>query len=613
MQHHSFRLILGFGLALWPLTAVAQGPAKTQPKTPAKAQAMTPEIAKRLYDLGYPAVGDNADLGVAQWRSRSGRKTIGPLTQDEAAAVGREPMPPAFGAYLGDPFKGYGVAVRQTSRTAATAMAVEDCKKNGGPSCDPGRAIVFTGQRCLALAGYKDEVGADGKLYTAFSAFVGDTAQDAKTIAVRNCASDPDGQKHCKPLFAHCADGSTSGAPAAPPVTPLAASVPPPSALPAAPSAAEIARKLHSLGYPVSGKVSDNPTVGLSQWRFRTTGKASRDPITPEEAQAIMTASIPASYGAIAGTAYSGYGLSTQSTSRDAAEADALARCQQAKGTDCDKSLPMVIADTRCLAFAGFTGVLKADGKKHTLSASGFADEPDAAVQAALSRCAQEPENAPHCQPLVTLCADGRQATRTAAQTQPAAVPPAQAPSAAPVARPASATEASARPSAEVMNKLYELGFPMAGKPYDDPVIAISQWRTQQPRPQSGALSTQEIEAILAASQPSTFVALVGDPLALHGVAAQRTSRAKAEVDAVASCRQKRGDCDGDAHVVASGRCMAFAGYKDDGAPRSFRVSALGSDRPSATANAMTRCSVKPADAAKCKPLLVVCGDERVP
>ena len=79
--------VLILGLGLLPLVASAQTPSTRPAKQPAKAAALTPEITKKLFELGYPAVGENVDLGVSQWRSRSGRKTIGPLNQEEIAAI----------------------------------------------------------------------------------------------------------------------------------------------------------------------------------------------------------------------------------------------------------------------------------------------------------------------------------------------------------------------------------------------------------------------------------------------------------------------------------------------------------------------------------------------
>jgi hypothetical protein len=613
-------------LGLLPLAASAQTPsarpAISAPKAPAKAAALSPEITKKLFDLGYPAVGENADLGVSQWRSRSGRKTIGALSQEEAVAIQAEAMPTAFGAYLGDPFRGYGFSIRQKSRAEAAAMALDECRKSGGPSCEPGKQIVFTGQRCIALAGYRDQVGADGKTYTAFSPFVGDTADIASATAVRNCASDPDGKAHCKPLLVHCADGSTSkaaltNAPAVPAPPAATPAVPPPPA-PPTPSIAEIASKLFILGFPVSGKVTDDPIAAISQWRFRATGKPSREPLTREEIQSIMLAPRPTAYGAFAGATFSGFGLASQSASRGDAETEALTRCQQAKGPDCEKTAPMVVAGTRCIAYAGYTGALKADGKMHTLSASGLADDPTAATQTAMSRCAQDPDNAPHCKPLVAVCADGRQMLDVSVvppNPAPPATPDAPAPPAVPVAPSVAPPAWPARPNAEVMNKLFALGYPVTGKPYDEPTIAIAEWRLQMQRTETGALTAVEAAAILDAPTPKMYSGFAGSALGIHGLAPRRDTRAKAEVDAVASCRQQRGDCDGDAYVVVDDRCLAFAGFTDESGakPRTMIIARIGADPADASARAMAQCTSKPTDTALCQPLQVFCGDGRIP
>ncbi len=644
MRRHIVFLVVT--LAMAPSFAVAQGTPPRPPTPPAKGTAVSPEIAKKLYDIGYPAVGENVDLAVAQWRSRAGSKTIGALNATEVAAILAAPTPTDFGAYVGHPFTGYGISIQQKTRVQAAALALLDCRKTGGPACEVGKQLVFTGQRCVGISGYKDQLGADGQNYSAFSAYVAETAEAATAIATRNCATDADGQKYCKPLFAHCADGSNATAeasrPAQPPAAPLgpvtappapqtsapapAPTIPTPTAQPAptqptpslaAPSLAEIANRLFILGFPVSGKATDEPMTAVSQWRFRASGKPSRAPLTAVEIAAIMATPRPTVYGAFAGTTYSGFGIASQVASRELAETEAVMRCQQAKGPDCEKTRPMVMTGTRCISYAGYSGALKADGKTHTLSASGIADDPAAATRTAMARCSEQPDNAPICKPLFVLCADGRQAVEaTVPASVPTVAPPpiAMPPPVTSAPAPASAASANAvRPSAEVMNRLFALGYPTTGKPYDDPDIAIAQWRIQMQRPETGALRVQEISAILSTPAPKMYLGFAGDALGVYGLASQRDSRAKAEVDAVAQCRQKRGNCDADASVVADDRCLAFAGFKDEttGKPRAVRVSGVGADPVAASQRAMKRCSEKPEDAALCKSLIVVCADGR--
>lgn len=634
-----FVRLLALLLAVLPALAHAQNKELPPSRKPASKAPLVPaEIAKKLHELGYPAVGDNADLGVAQWRSRTGRKTIGALNAEEMAAIRAEATPTAFGAYLGHPFYGYGFAVRQTSRAAAAALALEECRKTDGRSCEAGRQVIFAGTRCVGVAGYQDEVGADGKTYTAFAIYVGESAETATATAMRNCATDADGQKYCKPLFVRCADGgpqkpqpepaaapppNAPPAPTPPPApapavatpAPVQPPEPPPAPAPPRPNMAEIAQKLFILGFPVSGTATTNPVAAISQWRFRTAGKPGSDPLTPEEIEAIMSAPRPAEYGAFAGTPYSGFGLATQLASREQAEAEAITRCHQAKGAECEKAPPMVVSSARCIGYAGFVNELKADGRRHTLSAIGLADDPQAAMRIAMRGCSQDGDNAPLCKPQVGVCADGRAfataATRPMAQPgPPAPAPPATTPP--PPARPAAVLS---RPSPEVLNKLFALGYPSAGRPYDDPAVAILEWRVQTQSRERGDLTADEREAILNSAEPTSYVAIAGDPLGLHGVAEKRDSRARAEVDAIALCRQHRGNCEDTPTVAAGDRCVAYAGFREEQVKpaRTLRATGIGADVEQARDRAMRRCAERSVDPAACKVVLTLCADGRQP
>ncbi len=421
-------------IPLWCLTSVvsaqtvAAQPAGAAPTAKAApTSGMPQDIAQKLYDLGFPATGENIAVGLAQWRVRKGRKTIGTLSAEEATEIQREPLPTTFGAFLGSPFAGYGLSSRRSTRYEATAAALEECRRRVGSTCVGGQEIVFTGRRCLALAGYQDQIGADGKSYTAYAPSVGDSADVAAANAVRNCATDGDGKTYCRVLFVQCADGPRLDGPRADEQLPEAASAarafsaPAPAPVDEPPPMIEIATKLYLLGYPVSGRATDDPTAAISQWRFRSTGKPSREPLTAAEIQSIMSTPHPTRYGAFAGTTFSGFGLITQTTSRAHAESEAMARCLQGtgvrgtddmRGKDCERAPPMVVAGARCLAYAGFHGALKNDGKLHTLSATGLSDDLEGAIDVAMQRCGQDPENKPLCAPLVAICADGRQIDR---------------------------------------------------------------------------------------------------------------------------------------------------------------------------------------------------------
>ncbi len=167
----------------------------------ADVQPLQPAVAKKLYELGYPA---DAGLAVQRWRSDNGRRETGPLMEAETAALLAQPQPEFLAAMVGNPFTGMGLALRHQTREAAEREAIKLCKANGGGSSCVG-PTVLRAEQCVAIVGYSVTVERRPTHRTSIA--VSTDATRSMNAAREGC---PIGASHpglCRPLLRFCGDG----------------------------------------------------------------------------------------------------------------------------------------------------------------------------------------------------------------------------------------------------------------------------------------------------------------------------------------------------------------------------------------------------------------------
>jgi hypothetical protein len=158
-------------------------------------------VAKKLYDLGYPA---DTEIAIQRWRSENRRTETGPLTEPETSALLAQPLPEFLAAMVGNPFIGMGLALRHKTREDAEREAIRHCKaKGGGTFC--AIPLVIRAEQCVALAGYKVTIARRPTFRTSLA--ISTDAKRSMNAAKEACPLGASHPSMCKPLLSFCGDG----------------------------------------------------------------------------------------------------------------------------------------------------------------------------------------------------------------------------------------------------------------------------------------------------------------------------------------------------------------------------------------------------------------------
>lgn len=163
--------------------------------------AADPAVAKKLYDLGYPT---DHKVAIQRWRADTDRRSTGPLSADETAALLAHPMPEFFAAMVGNPFTGLGVAMRHKSREAAEREAIKLCKAQGGGSTCTA-PLITRAEHCVVVIGYN--VTIDRRPTYRTSVAVSPNTELSTSRGMEGCQVGATHPHLCKPLLSYCGDG----------------------------------------------------------------------------------------------------------------------------------------------------------------------------------------------------------------------------------------------------------------------------------------------------------------------------------------------------------------------------------------------------------------------
>lgn len=181
-------------LALVTTLAVA---APAMANDPSTEQAVT----KKLYDLGYPA---DRKVALQRWRADTDRRSTGPLSDDETAALLAHPMPEFFAAMVGNPFSGLGLAIRHKTRDEAERDAIRLCKLNGGGATCTA-PLVTRSEHCVAVIGYN--VTINRRPTYRVSVAVSPEIKLSLDRGMEGCQTGATHPKSCRLLLSYCGDG----------------------------------------------------------------------------------------------------------------------------------------------------------------------------------------------------------------------------------------------------------------------------------------------------------------------------------------------------------------------------------------------------------------------
>jgi hypothetical protein len=172
--------------------------------------------------------------------------------------------------------------------------------------------------------------------------------------------------------------------------------------------------KLRALGFP--RLVNSDPGLTMVQrdrsavsgWRASVDSAIKDGPLKPAEIAAIEAQPLPTVFGAVIGRpSVTSYARVANYPSRATAEAAGRAEClRNGGGEGCERGF--VVADKWCV---GYSTVPDANGRTGVIALASFDRDPAVALRKSLDECRKRNDKELHnvCNPVVTLCADGRE------------------------------------------------------------------------------------------------------------------------------------------------------------------------------------------------------------